>query len=135
MPKQVVMGAMMQCSFGAAPSALIVLPANRVTVEGKPAANIMDHKPVVNIPTFGMCNTQSNPAVAAATSAATAAAMGVYTPTPAPCVPATASPWTPGSPTVMIGNMPALNDTSKCMCTWAGVISITFPGQVTIDIP
>jgi hypothetical protein len=34
-----------------------------------------------------------------------------------------------------IGNMPALNDTSKCMCMWAGVISITYPGQVTTDIP
>ncbi|MHC4166683.1 MAG: DUF4280 domain-containing protein, partial [Planctomycetota bacterium] len=66
MAKQVVASAMMQCSFGAAPSALIVLPTNRVMVEGRPAANIMDHKPVVNIPTFGMCTTQSNPAVAAA---------------------------------------------------------------------
>jgi hypothetical protein len=36
---------------------------------------------------------------------------------------------------VLIAHMPALNDTSKCMCMWAGVISITFPGQVTTDIP
>ena len=129
MAKQVVMGAMMQCSFGVAPSSLIVLPVNRMMVNNQPAANIMDHKPVVNIPTFGMCTTPSNPAVAAATSAA----LGV--PTPAPCVPVTATPWAAGSPTVPIGNMPALNDTSKCMCTWGGVISITFPGQVTTDIP
>ena len=129
MAKQVVMGAMMQCSFGAAPSALIVLPASRVTVEGKPAANIMDHKPVVNIPTFGMCTAPTNPAVIAATSAA----LGV--PTPAPCVPVVPAPWAPGSPTVPIGNMPALNDTSKCMCTWAGVISITNPGTMKTDIP
>ena len=129
MAKQVVMGAMMQCSFGVAPSALIVLPASRVMVEGRPAANIMDHKPVVNIPTFGMCTAPTNPAVIAATSAA----LGV--PTPAPCVPVTAAPWAPGSPTVPIGNMPALNDTSKCMCTWAGVISITNPGTMKTDIP
>jgi hypothetical protein len=123
------MGAMMQCSFGAAPSALIVLPANRVTAEGKPAANIMDHKPVVNIPSFGMCTAPTNPAVIAATSAA----LGV--PTPAPCVPVVPAPWAPGSPTVPIGNMPALNDTSKCTCTWAGVISITNPGTMKTDIP
>ena len=129
MAKQVVAGAMMQCSFGAAPSALIVLPVNRVMAEGKPAANIMDHKPVVNIPTFGMCTAPTNPAVIAAT----AAALGV--PTPAPCVPVVPAPWAPGSPTVPIGNMPALNDMSKCMCAWAGVISITNPGTVKTDIP
>ena len=129
MPKQVVNGAMMQCSFGVAPASLVVLPTNREMVNSQPAANIMDHIPLVNIPTFGMCNAPSNPAVIAATSAA----LGV--PTPAPCVPVTPAPWMPGSPTALIGNMPALNDTSKCMCTWAGVISITFPGQVTTDIP
>jgi len=129
MAKQVVAGAMMQCSFGAAPSALIVLPASRVTVEGKPAANIMDHKPTVNIPPFGMCTAPTNPAVIAATTAA----LGV--PTPAPCVPATPAPWAPGSPTVPIGNKPALNNMSKCMCTWAGAISITNPGTMQTEIP
>ena len=129
MAKQVVMGAMMQCSFGAAPSALIVLPVNRVMAESRPAANIMDHKPVVNIPTFGMCTAPTNPAVIAATSAA----LGV--PTPAPCVPVVPAPWAPGAPTVPIANFPALNDMSKCMCTWAGVISITNPGTVQTEIP
>ncbi len=129
MAKQVVAGAMMQCSFGAAPSSLIVLPVNRVMVENMPAANIMDFKPVVNIPPFSMCNAPANPAVIAATSAA----LGV--PTPAPCVPVIPAPWAPGSPTVLIANMPALNDTSKCMCTWAGVISINNPGTIKTDIP
>lgn len=129
MAKQVVMGAMMQCSFGVAPSSLIVLPVNRVMVENMPAANIMDFKPVVNIPPFGMCSAPANPAFIAATSAA----LGV--PTPVPCVPVTAAPWAPGSPTVMIANMPALNNMSKCMCTWAGVISITNPGTMKTDIP
>jgi hypothetical protein len=35
----------------------------------------------------------------------------------------------------MISNIPALNNTSKCMCAWGGVISITFPGQVTTNVP
>lgn len=131
---QVCMGAMLQCSFGTAPSALVVTPENTVTTM-TPDANIMDHKPIKNIISFAMCTTQSNPAVAAATSAATTAALGVYTPTPAPCVPATASPWVPGSPTVLIANQPALNDTSTLMCTYGGTITISSAGQTTVNIP
>ena len=69
MPQPVVAGAQLTCSFGAAPSALVVLPEARVLIEGRPAANIMDHEPLVNIPTFGMCTSAANPAVAAATAA------------------------------------------------------------------
>jgi len=129
MAQQVCMGAMMMCSFGAAPSSLVVLPTNRVMAGGVPAANIMDYAPIVNIPPFAMCNSPSNPTVAAAT----AAAMGVLT--PMPCVPVTAAPWVPGAPTVLIGNMPALDSTSKLMCSWGGVIQITVPGQFTVEVP
>jgi len=122
------MGATMQCSFGAAPSSLIVLPQNR-TLTGTPAANIMDNQPTVNIPPFGMCSAPTNPAVIAATSAAS----GVFT--PAPCVPVTPAPWTPGNPKVLIAEMPALDNNSKLMCTWAGVIQITSPGQATVELP
>ncbi|MCC2686460.1 MAG: hypothetical protein K0R75_3359 [Paenibacillaceae bacterium] len=121
-------GAALQCSFGAAPGTLMVLPANRVLTT-MPIANIMDNKPMVNIMPFGMCNSPANPMVAAAT----AAALGVLT--PMPCIPVTAAPWVPGSPTVLVANMPALNNSSKCMCNWGGVISIAFPGQVTIQAP
>ena len=110
MTPQVVNGAVLLCSFGAAPATLIVLPVNATTVGGLPAATIMDFAPLVNIPTFGMCNTPSNPAVAAAT----AAALGVLT--PMPCVPVTVAPWVTGAPPVLINNLPALNPTSKCMC-------------------
>ncbi|MDQ1470669.1 MAG: hypothetical protein QOJ99_2149, partial [Bryobacterales bacterium] len=122
------MGAMLQCSFGAAPATLVVLPANAV-LTGTPAATIMDNKPVVNIPPFGMCSSPSNPTVIAAT----AAALGVLT--PMPCVPVLPAPWVPGSPTVLIGNMPSLNNSSKVMCAWAGVIQIAKPGQSTVMIP
>ncbi len=134
MPFQVCMGAMLQCSCGTAPSVLVVTPENGVTTI-TPDANIMDNKPIQNIISFVLCTTQSNPAVAAATSAATTAALGVYTPTPAPCVPATASPWAPGSPTVLIANQPALNDTSTLTCSYGGVISINSAGQTSVQIP
>jgi hypothetical protein len=129
MPQLVVLGAQLQCTMGMAPSVLTVLPANKTMGSYVPAANIMDYKPLVNIMTFGMCQSPANPVVAAATTAA----MGVLT--PMPCVPNTVAPWTPGSPTVLIGNMPALNSTSMCACMWAGMISITNPGQTTINIP
>jgi hypothetical protein len=41
----------------------------------------------------------------------------------------------PGSPTVMLGTAPALNNSSKCMCNWGGVISILVPGQFTVMVP
>ncbi|WP_255374350.1 DUF4280 domain-containing protein [Cohnella sp. OV330] len=121
-------GATMQCSFGAAPSVLNVLPANR-TMTAMPIANIMDNKPFVNIMPFGMCNSMANPLVASAT----AAAFGALT--PMPCAPVTAAPWAPGSPTVMVANMPALNNSSKCMCSYGGVIQLSSPGQFTIQVP
>ena len=125
MPQLVHMGATMKCSFGAAPSSLIVLPVNATIAEETPAANIMDHAPIVNIPPFGMCSSPANPTVIAATTAA----LGVLT--PMPCVPATPAPWLPGSPTVEIGKMPALNNTCKCMCIWGGVIQIVVAGTTT----
>jgi hypothetical protein len=129
MAVQVCMGAMLQCSFGVAPSSLVVLPTNRVTAGGPPAATIMDHAPMVNILPFGMCSSIANPTVAAAT----AAALGALT--PMPCIPVTPAPWIVGAPTVLIGNFPALDNQSKLMCAWAGVIQITSPGEFTVMVP
>jgi len=129
MAQQVCNGAVLKCSFGLAPSTFVVLPVNRVMTSHMPAANIMDHVPMLNIMPFGMCTCPSNPAVAAAT----AAALG--TPTPAPCIPATAAPWVIGAPTVLIASQPALNNTSTLMCTYGGVITVTQPGQTTHMIP
>ena len=129
MPQQVVNTAQLRCSMGMAPSTLVVLPANRVMSGNQPAANIMDHKPMVNVLPFGMCRSLANPTVASAT----AAAMGTLT--PMPCVPNTPAPWTPGATTVLLGNMPSLDNTCKLTCMWAGMISITNPGQSTHIIP
>lgn len=129
MAQQVCMGASLMCSFGMAPAQLSVLPANKVNSEKKVAATIMDHVPMVNIMPFGMCTTPSNPAVAAATSAA----LGVLT--PVPCIPVTASPWVPGSPTVKIGQQPVLTNTCQLMCTWGGIITVSYAGQQTVMAP
>jgi len=129
MPIQIITGTMLQCSFGVAPSALSVLPTSMVTAGGTPAATIMDNVPMMNIMPFGMCSSLANPTVAAATTAA----LGVLT--PMPCVPATVAPWVPGAPTVLIGGMPALDNSCKLMCLWAGVIQIVSPAQMTVMIP
>jgi len=116
-------GALLQCTFGVAPSALGVLPANRTMCGGPPATNIMDNVPFMNIMPFGMCSSPANPAVAAAT----AAALGVLT--PMPCTPVPAGPWIPGAPTALIANMPTVTDASKLMCSFGGVISVTVAGE------
>ncbi|WP_448071461.1 DUF4280 domain-containing protein [Georgenia yuyongxinii] len=116
--------ATLQCSFGVAPTVLNVLPVSRVLIEGRPAATITDSVPLVNIPTFGMCQSPSNPTVAAAT----AAAMGVLT--PMPCVPATGMPWAGGAATTTVGGKPALTAGATSSCAYGGVIQILFPGAV-----
>lgn len=121
-------GAAINCSFGMMPSTLISLPTHQVNSK-TPAATIMDHKPMVNIVPFGLCTSMSNPTVISAT----AAALGVLT--PQPCVPVTTTPWVPGSSTVVIGNMPALNNTCSCTCQWGGVIKIANAGQTSVNIP
>ena len=125
MAVQVVSGALMTCSFGMAPAALSVLPKSKVNA-GAPAAKIMDNKPNMNIPPFGMCSSMANPTVAAAS----AAAMGVLT--PMPCIPAVTAPWVPGSPTVQIANMPALTNSCKAVCTYGGMIQFSMPGQMNV---
>lgn len=120
-------GATLSCSFGVAPSVMNVLPVSRV-MSAMALASIMDNIPMVNILPFGMCNSMANPMVAAAT----AAAMGVLT--PMPCIPVTAAPWMPGVPTVLIGNKPALDSSSKLMCNWGGVIQVVNPGQMNIMV-
>ena len=128
MPQVTVMSAQLMCTMGMAPSELMVPPATLVTAGKMNAANIMDFAPMVNIMPFGMCTSPANPEVAAAT----AAALGVLT--PMPCIPVTAAPWTPGSLTVTAGKMPILDNTSMCMCTWGGEISIVTPGQMTVSV-
>jgi len=130
MPMQVCMGAQMMCTFGMAPSNLVVLPPPKFAMTSQmPDANIMDCVPLVNIMPFGMCMSPANPVVAAAT----AAALGVLT--PMPCIPNTPSPWAPGAATVMLGNSPTLDNISTLTCVWGGVITFVTPGEMTVEVP
>ncbi|MED7818891.1 MULTISPECIES: DUF4280 domain-containing protein [unclassified Francisella] len=127
MSTQVCLGAQLKCSFGAVPTSLVVIPDNMVNASKLPAAVIEDNIPIENIPTFGMCSCPANPEVIAAT----AAALGVFT--PAPCIPVTPASWTPGSSKVKIRNIPALTNQCKLNCIYGGIIEIVEPGQFTVN--
>lgn len=121
----VVNGAPCQCTFGVAPSPIVVTSQMQCIGCNMPVASIMD-KPLAP---FGMCMSIANPVVAAAT----AAALGVLT--PMPCTPVLPSPWVPGAPTVIVGGKPLLNNSSKLMCVYGGVISIVVTPAATIQVP
>ena len=128
MANPMVNTAICTCSFGAAPCPLVVTSNQTVMMCNMPAATIMDNA-MPNLPTFGMCMSIANPTVAAAT----AAALGVLT--PMPCIPVIPAPWVPGVPTVMVCKKPLLNNTSKLMCAYGGVIQPTMTPALTIKVP
>ena len=109
-------GANMKCSFGMAPSSLVVLPSRTVQIGGVPMGNIMDKVPITNIPPFGMCQSMANPQVAAATAA------NLGTLTPMPCLPVIPAPWAPPKTDLLIENQPVLLNTCKLNCAYGGII-------------
>lgn len=121
----VVTGGTLTCTMGAMPA---TFAATGVTVQGGTPAGVVTDISMASIPTFGMCISPANPQVAAATSAA----LGVLT--PQPCIPVIASPWAPGSLKVTINEVPALDSASTCMCTWAGTITVSSPGQESVTV-
>lgn len=119
---QVTSGSMLICDKGTAPGALTVLPVNRTVVGGTPAATILDSVPGVNIPTFGMCTSMSNPVVIAMGGAA-------------PCTPATGTPWMPGAAGVVIGAPLALTSLGQCLCSLGGTIRVLLPAHLQVLEP
>jgi hypothetical protein len=115
MAVQVCTGAEVLCTFGVAPA---VFNASGLDVAATTPAGVITDVTPENIPTFGMCSSAANPAVATAMA-------------PAPCVPVL-SPWTPGAALVTINGTPALDDASECMCAWAGVVTVSDPGQLSV---
>jgi hypothetical protein len=120
----VVTGASLQCTMGTTPATFTASGTQDSAMS--PAGVITDVDPS-SIPSFGLCQSPANPQVASAT----AAADGVLT--PQPCVPVL-SPWTPGSSRVTIQGTPALDDSSQCMCSWAGTVSVTAAGQTSVTV-
>lgn len=129
----VTSGATLVCTMGTNPSVLAVLASRPTRSGGKPVATIADSIPMANIPPFGACRSGGNPAVASATAAAVAQGRGNAV-VPMPCIPNIPAPWTPGSSSVMTGNVRTLHHTCRCACQWGGVVSIVSPGQQTTTV-
>lgn len=121
-------GGVLSCPFGAAPAPFSALPVPRVLVSGRPAGVMTDMAPVASIPSFGLCSSLGNPAVASAT----AAALGALT--PMPCVPVPTGPWINAAPKVLIGGRQAISDGSRLICAWGGQISVQFAGQTSVQL-
>lgn len=118
MPMQVSTGAELRCTFGAAPAEFSA--SGEAVTATTPAGTITDVEEE-NIPPFGMCSAPSNPDVIAAQGS------------PVPCVPVLI-PWTPGAERVTINGIPALTDDSECICSWAGVITVSDAGQEQVTV-
>lgn len=117
-------GAQLRCTMGTSPGALSLLPRPvPLRAGGVHLATVQDTLPMANIPSFGMCQSPSNPQVASAT----AAAMGVLT--PMPCVPSPAGPWSPGAAKAKLQGVPVATEGCTCHCAWAGSISVATAGQ------
>lgn len=125
MPVLVASGASLACTMGAAQGRLTVTSQAKVFFGGAPAATIQDAAPVINLASFGLCSSPANPAVVAAT----AAALGIFT--PAPCVPAPLGVWLCGG-TPLCGGVPALSGDATLTCMYTGGISVISPGQTAV---
>lgn len=120
------MTSLLSCSSGVSPDTLIVLPDTNVIMEGMLAGNMMDMIPFANIPGFIECISLVNPEVLSATIAAA----GVLT--PMPCTPMTFEPWITEDVTVLVTELPALDQTSILICDYAGVIVVDEPGNFSV---
>ena len=117
-------GSTCMCDKGLAPCPVAMgLPT--VTTSATPALN-GSSATIVELPNFGMCTSQENPTVAAAT----AAAMGVLT--PMACVPVFIPPWSGTSTTVNLAGLPAVNAMSSLTCSWGGTIKVTVTANQTV---
>jgi Domain of unknown function (DUF4280) len=118
MPSQVCTGAKLKCSLGSKPC---TFSASGADVSATGAAGVVTDVAVANVPSFGLCTSGANPAVAAASG------------TPQPCVPVL-TPWTPGAAHVTIGEVAALDESSQCNCAWGGVVTVMSPGQSSVSV-
>ena len=116
-------GASLECSCGNDRARLQLRPRPH-HVDQKVIAHVEDHKALRDIPSFGMCNSMTNPDVAAKTAAA-------GTLTKAPCIPPKFTIWQPGAKWIMQvfegRRINALTSDSKCTCSYAGIVKIVKP--------
>ena len=112
--------ACLRCTMSAGPAIFSAVPPKKSLSANMPVATIMHNKPFVNIMPFPGCVSLLNPTVVPPF-----VPMGL-------CVPVIPAPWFPGSPKVLVQGQPILNKQSKLACSYGGVITFAFPGQMTV---
>ena len=121
MAEIVTENSLLMCTQGVAPCPLQVVTNTTVNASSQKIATINDFS-IASIPTFGICHSPANPEVIAA--------LGV----PQPCVPLIITPWTPPSPKTTVMAQPAFGSGSKCLCAYAGEISVITPSQLQTNV-
>jgi hypothetical protein len=121
------MGAKLKCVFGAGPKDMLVLPlAMTFNATSKPIATQMDFIPMLNVPAFGTCKSPANPM-----NWKMVGPVPVFV--PSSCIPLPIMPWNPVAKKLKIGGKPAMLETSKTMCIWAGNITVDKPGLTNVQ--
>jgi Domain of unknown function (DUF4280) len=115
----VTTGGALKCSMGTTPA---TFSATSQSVVAPTGAGTVDDSQPANVPLFGLCQSMQNPAVSGA--------MGV----PQPCTPMIAAPWSAGSTTTPIGQLPALDDSCQCQCAYFGKITVSSAGQTATTL-
>lgn len=110
---QVCTGALLSCTCGLAPSALIATSRMVAHIPGVDFATVADCLPLINILPFGGCTASSNPAFPI-------------------CLPVPSGPWTDGAPGVTVAGIPTLAQSAVLSCAYGGVISIVLPGSTGV---
>jgi len=117
--------ATLECSFGDK-TGKFSATSDQVKIQGNKMGTVADNIPKTNIPTFGKCSSLSNPTVAAATAANNGKLK------PMPCVPVIPAPWSNAKTKVTVAGNAALLESSKLSCAYAGIITVSDPGQALV---
>jgi hypothetical protein len=114
MPFPVCHGASLRCTRGRSPGRLLVPPDRAVHAGALPVAQVLDHRPFVNIVPFGVC---------------------VAGLTPRQCRPDTPAPWMPGVAGVRVASTTVLDTSSSLDCQAGGLIRIAPAEDVGVGLP
>lgn len=118
------MGTLRKCIFGLVPTPFLPIPSNVFTVE--PVGSMLDIIPFLNVMTFGICITPTNPMV----DAIMIASLGTVD--FAPCIPIPIIPKTPAAYNVLRDGIPMAQIESFDLCLWGGLIMTIAPSQFEV---
>ena len=121
--------ALLHCDMAIGVGVLNVTTNFTVLYGGLQFATIFDAESMINITPMGLCMSLANPI----TAAQTAAALGVLT--PGACIPVPTGMWLCPNVQVSINEMPMLDQTSTCICAYAGEIIIVSPECFNVILP